>query len=46
MNIFFADHWEERYQYLTQCSPGHPFIRKVKGKEKKFTEPKELLKYL
>ena len=36
MNIFFADHWYEKYQYLTQCSPGHPFVRKVKGKGKFF----------
>ena len=46
MNIFFTEHWNERYQYLTQCSPGHPFVRKVKGVEKSFTDPKELIKYL
>jgi hypothetical protein len=46
MNHFFADHWYQNYQYLTQCSPGYPFRRQVKGKEEKFTDPEELIKYL
>ena len=45
MNIFFAKHWYERYQYLTQCSPGHPFVQKLKNKEVKFTDPEKLIEY-
>ena len=46
MNNFFADHWNDRYKYLTQCSEGNPFIRKVRGEEVKFTDPVDLIKYL
>ena len=28
MNIFLARHWYSKYQYLTQCSPKHPVVRK------------------
>ena len=45
MNFFFANHWYDRYQHLTQCSPGHPFVRKVKGENISFTDPVELIKY-
>ena len=31
MNTFMANHWTRRYQFLTQCSPGHPFVRKLGG---------------
>ena len=46
MNNFFADHFYENYQYLTQCSPGYPFRRRVKGQIVEFIEPEELIKYL
>ena len=46
MNNFFADHFYENYQYLTQCSPGYPFKRRVKGQTIEFTDPEELIKYL
>ena len=46
MNHFCADHWDKKYQYLTQCSPGHPFRRRVKGGKVKFEDAKELIKYL
>ena len=46
MNHFSADHWYDRYQYLTQCSEGHPFVRMVKGKEEKFTDPGDLINFL
>ena len=46
MNVFFANHWYDKYQFLTQCSTGHPFVRMVKGKVKSFTDPRELIKYL
>ena len=47
MNRFFADHWYDRYQYISQCSEGHPFVRKVGGGgEIKFTDPEKLIKFL
>ena len=46
MNNFFADHFYEKYQYISQCSPGHPFERQVKGQIIKFTDPEDLIKYL
>ena len=47
MNIFFADHWYDRYQYVTQCSEDHPFVRKLGGGgEANYTDPQELIKYL
>jgi hypothetical protein len=46
MNSFQARHWNKRYRYLTQCSPKHPFVRKVINGEVSFTDPKELLEYL
>ena len=46
MNLFFAENWYKRYQNLTQCSPGHPFVRKVKGEVESFTDPEQLIKYL
>ena len=46
MNDFFADHWFDKYQYITQCSEDDPFIRKLGGGgEIKFTDPEELVKY-
>ena len=46
MNAFFADHWYDKYQYITQCSEDDPFIRKLGGGgEIRFTDPAELLKY-
>ena len=46
MNLFFAKHWYDRYQYVSQCSKGHPFSRKVRnGEVKSFTDPKELIKH-
>ena len=46
MNIFFANHWHDRYQFLTQCSPGSPFVRKLRGGEIQFTDPVELINFL
>ena len=46
MNIFMAKHWTRRYQYKTQCSEKHPFVRKLAGGEVNFTDPLELIKYL
>ena len=46
MNLFFAKHWDSRYQYISQCSPGHPFKRKIKGHEIEFTDPQNLIKFL
>ena len=46
MNVFQAEHWVKKYQYKTQCSPGHPFVRKTRGGKVSFTDPMELLKFL
>ena len=47
MNIFFADHWYERYQLITPCSGETPFVRKLGGGgEVSFTDPEMLIKYL
>ena len=46
MNYFQATHWNNRYQYLTQCSQNHPFVRQLKGKKVRFTDPEELIEFL
>ena len=46
MNVFFAEHWYDNYQYKTQCSTDHPFIRKLKGNEVSFEDPEKLIDYL
>ena len=46
MNSFFVKHWHRRYQYISQCSPGHPFKRKTREEDVEFTDPKELLDFL
>ena len=46
MNLFQATHWYKRYQYLTQCSEKHPFMRQLKGKTVSFTNPEELIEFL
>ena len=46
MNLFFADQFYEKYQYITSCSPESPFQRNIKGKIIQFTDPEELVKFL
>ena len=46
MNLFMAKHWYKRYQNVTQCSPGHPFVRKIGDGKIEITEPKNLIKFL
>ena len=46
MNKFMATHWESRYQHITQCAPGHPFVRQLGGNEVSFTDPKKLVDFL
>ena len=46
MNRFMAKHWYSRYRYITNCSQETPFVRKLRGGEKKFSDPAELVKYL
>ena len=47
MNEFVADHFNDgRYEFISNCSPENPFIRKLKGKEIKFTDQKMLIKFL
>ena len=46
MNRHMAKHWNVRYKNITQCSPGHPFVRKLGDGEVTFTDPEELLEFL
>ena len=44
MNVFFAENWYERYQYITQCSENHPFVRQIGGGGKiRFIDPQKLI---
>lgn len=47
MNKFAADHFNDgRYKYISNCSPDNPFIRRLGGKEIKFTDQEKLIKFL
>ena len=46
MNLFMAKHWNIRYKNITQCSPGHPFVRRLGDKNISYTDPVELLDFL
>ena len=46
MNMFMAKHWNRRYQYISQCSPDHPFEQKLKDEVISYEDPDELIKYL
>jgi stress-induced morphogen len=46
MNIFMADHWEIKYKYITKCSSETPFVRRLNGRDEKYSDPVELLKFL
>ena len=46
MNQHLAKFFYTRYQNITQCSPGHPFVRKLAGGEVSFTNPEELISFL
>ena len=46
MNQHMAKHFYTRYKDITQCSPGHPFIRKLAGGEVFFTDPEKLIDFL
>ena len=47
MNNFAAEHFNDgRYQYIANCSPENPFIRKLGGKNIKFTDQDDLVKFL
>ena len=46
MNKFMGKHWNKRYQYITQCSIDHPFVRKLGTGEISFTDPCKLIEYL
>ena len=45
MNSFQAEHWDRRYQYISQCSKGHPFERNLKGGNVSFPDPLKLFKF-
>ena len=46
MNKHMAKYFYTRYQNITQCSPGHPFIRKLAGGEVFFDNPEKLIDFL
>ena len=47
MNIFTADHFNRgRYQFITNCSPENPFVRKMGDGEVRFENQSELIKFL
>ena len=46
MNLHMAKYWSTKYENLTQCSPGHPFERKLGNEIIRFTDPKELIEFL
>ena len=47
MNNFAADHFNDgRYKYIANCSNENPFIRKLGGREIKFTDQKKLIQFL
>ena len=46
MNIHMAKHWNVRYKHITQCSPGHPFQRKLGNRLVRFTDPEKLIEFL
>ena len=41
-----ANHWYDKYQYKTQCSPGYPYVRKLRDSEVQFTDPEKLIKFM
>ena len=47
MNNFAAEHFNDgRYQYIANCSPENPSIRKLGGKNIESTDQDELIKFL
>ena len=46
MNLFFAEHFFKKYQFISQCSVDSPYRRNLKGTEVEFTNPEELIKFL
>ena len=46
MNKHLAKFFYSRYKNITQCSPGHPFVRKLAGGEVSFTNPDKLINFL
>ena len=46
MNLFWADHYYEKYISITPCSAETPFRRNIKGKQVEFYEPEKLIEFL
>ena len=46
MNVFFAKHFEKKYQFITPCTPETPFKRRVKNITVEFTNQEDLIHYL
>ena len=45
MNYFLAEHYDY-YEKIVPCSEDNPFVRKLKGKNIRFTDPNELRNFL
>ena len=46
INLFFAENFFKKYQFLSQCSIDSPYRRQLKGTVVEFTDPEELIKFL
>ena len=46
MNLHMVKFWDKKYHNLTQCSPGHPFERRLGNKIVRFMNPEALRNFL
>ena len=46
MNLFWANHFYRKYQYITPCSSETPFKRNIKGELIEFSYPELLIEFL
>ena len=46
MNLFWANHFYRKYQFITPCSSETPFIRNIKGEIIEFSDPELLIEFL
>ena len=46
MNLFWADHFYEKYYLITPCAPETPLRRNIKGKIFEFSDPEKFIQFL
>ena len=46
INLFWANHFYRKYQYITPCTQDTPFKRNINGKIFEFTDPEVLIEFL